>query len=211
MAHEIARQAQMLAFNDLFWFIAVVTLAIIPLIFVMKRPEKVVARAGALAPQGQGCHRKRDRPRGLRRGARCRTKTGCRLPADFGARGADIRRNHALPANGVGVRVHDVGPVHHVFAHATAPIRLRLCAAWRLTVTELSFFCPLVFVDVSDSASCARLTAVSLSKPSAVPDSPTQPAHAGAPWAGTGPPPTMPIQDAQIRPHRNASFSDCQD
>ena len=34
-------QAQMLAFNDLFWFIGVVTLAIIPLIFLMKKPEKV--------------------------------------------------------------------------------------------------------------------------------------------------------------------------
>jgi DHA2 family multidrug resistance protein len=41
IAHEIGRQAQMLAFNDVFWFIAVVTLAIIPLIFLMKKPEKV--------------------------------------------------------------------------------------------------------------------------------------------------------------------------
>jgi DHA2 family multidrug resistance protein len=41
MAHEIDRQAQMLAFNDIFWFIAMVTLAIIPLIFLMKKPEKV--------------------------------------------------------------------------------------------------------------------------------------------------------------------------
>lgn len=41
IAHEIGRQAQMLAFNDIFWFIAVVTLAIIPLLFFMKRPEKV--------------------------------------------------------------------------------------------------------------------------------------------------------------------------
>ncbi len=39
--HEIGRQAQMLAFNDIFWFIAMVTLAIIPLIFLMKRPERV--------------------------------------------------------------------------------------------------------------------------------------------------------------------------
>jgi MFS transporter, DHA2 family, multidrug resistance protein len=38
---EIGRQAQMLAFNDIFWFIAIVTLAIIPLIFMMKRPERV--------------------------------------------------------------------------------------------------------------------------------------------------------------------------
>jgi DHA2 family multidrug resistance protein len=41
IAHEIGRQAQMLAFNDIFWFIAVVTLAIIPLLFLMKRPQKV--------------------------------------------------------------------------------------------------------------------------------------------------------------------------
>jgi DHA2 family multidrug resistance protein len=41
IGHEIARQAQMLAFNDIFWFIAVVTLAIVPLLFLMKRPEKV--------------------------------------------------------------------------------------------------------------------------------------------------------------------------
>ena len=41
VTYEIARQAQMLAFNDLFWFIGLVTLAIIPLIFLMKRPEKV--------------------------------------------------------------------------------------------------------------------------------------------------------------------------
>ena len=27
--------------RDIFWFIAVVTLAIIPLVFLMKRPEKV--------------------------------------------------------------------------------------------------------------------------------------------------------------------------
>ena len=31
----------MLAFNDLFWFIGVVTLAIIPLMLLMKKPEKV--------------------------------------------------------------------------------------------------------------------------------------------------------------------------
>jgi MFS transporter, DHA2 family, multidrug resistance protein len=41
IVHEIDRQAQMLAFNDIFWFIAMVTLAIIPLIFLMKKPEKV--------------------------------------------------------------------------------------------------------------------------------------------------------------------------
>jgi MFS transporter, DHA2 family, multidrug resistance protein len=39
--HEIGRQAQMLAFNDIFWFIGLVTLAIIPLLLLMKKPEKV--------------------------------------------------------------------------------------------------------------------------------------------------------------------------
>jgi MFS transporter, DHA2 family, multidrug resistance protein len=41
IVHEIGRQAQMIAFNDIFWFIAMVTFAIIPLIFLMKKPEKV--------------------------------------------------------------------------------------------------------------------------------------------------------------------------
>jgi MFS transporter, DHA2 family, multidrug resistance protein len=41
IVQEITRQAYMLAFNDIFWFIAVVTLAIIPLVFLMKRPEKL--------------------------------------------------------------------------------------------------------------------------------------------------------------------------
>jgi DHA2 family multidrug resistance protein len=39
MAQEIARQAQMLAFVDLFWFIGLVTLAILPLVLIMKRPS----------------------------------------------------------------------------------------------------------------------------------------------------------------------------
>ena len=38
---EIARQSSMLAFNELFWFIGLVTLAIIPLLFFMKRPAKI--------------------------------------------------------------------------------------------------------------------------------------------------------------------------
>ncbi len=46
VAQAIARQAQMMAFVDLFWFIGIVTLAILPLIFLMKRPEKV----GVLVP-----------------------------------------------------------------------------------------------------------------------------------------------------------------
>jgi DHA2 family multidrug resistance protein len=41
VAYEIGRQAQMLAFNDMFWFIAIVTLGIIPLLFLMKRPKEV--------------------------------------------------------------------------------------------------------------------------------------------------------------------------
>jgi MFS transporter, DHA2 family, multidrug resistance protein len=40
IALEIGRQAQMLAFIDLFWFIGLVTLGILPLVFLMKRPEK---------------------------------------------------------------------------------------------------------------------------------------------------------------------------
>jgi MFS transporter, DHA2 family, multidrug resistance protein len=39
--HEIARQAQMLAFNDLFWFIGICTLAILPVLFFMTRPKEV--------------------------------------------------------------------------------------------------------------------------------------------------------------------------
>src|SRR5665648_81864 len=38
IGHEIARQAQMLAFNDMFWFIGIVTLAITPVLFFMTRP-----------------------------------------------------------------------------------------------------------------------------------------------------------------------------
>jgi len=40
VAHEIGRQAQMLAFVDLFWFIGLVTLGILPLVFMMKRPMR---------------------------------------------------------------------------------------------------------------------------------------------------------------------------
>ncbi|HEV3241765.1 MAG TPA: DHA2 family efflux MFS transporter permease subunit [Methyloceanibacter sp.] len=39
LALEIARQAQMLAFIDLFWFIGIVTFAILPLLLMMKRPK----------------------------------------------------------------------------------------------------------------------------------------------------------------------------
>jgi DHA2 family multidrug resistance protein len=41
VAYEISRQAQMLAFNDLWWFIGIATLAILPLLFLMTRPKKV--------------------------------------------------------------------------------------------------------------------------------------------------------------------------
>ena len=37
---EVTRQAQMQAFIDLFWFIGWVTFAILPLVFIMKRPER---------------------------------------------------------------------------------------------------------------------------------------------------------------------------
>jgi DHA2 family multidrug resistance protein len=41
VARELARQAQMLAFNDIFWFIGICTLAILPVLFFMSRPKKV--------------------------------------------------------------------------------------------------------------------------------------------------------------------------
>ena len=37
---EIARQAQMQAFNDLFWFIGWATFAILPLVFIMTRSAR---------------------------------------------------------------------------------------------------------------------------------------------------------------------------
>ena len=40
IALEVARQAQMQAFIDLFWFIGWVTFALLPLVFLMKRPER---------------------------------------------------------------------------------------------------------------------------------------------------------------------------
>jgi MFS transporter, DHA2 family, multidrug resistance protein len=40
IAHEIGRQGQMIAFNDLFWFIGWITIALLPLLLLMKRPEK---------------------------------------------------------------------------------------------------------------------------------------------------------------------------
>src|SRR4029450_3695968 len=52
-----------------------------------------------------------------------------------------------------------------------------------LKVTAPSFFSALYCLTYSSSASWARLTAVSLSNPSAVPDRPTQAACAGAPRA----------------------------
>jgi DHA2 family multidrug resistance protein len=40
IALEVTRQAQMQAFIDLFWFIGWVTFATLPLVFIMKRPER---------------------------------------------------------------------------------------------------------------------------------------------------------------------------
>lgn len=37
--HEIARQAQMLAFNDIFWFVGLCSLAILPVVLFMARPK----------------------------------------------------------------------------------------------------------------------------------------------------------------------------
>jgi DHA2 family multidrug resistance protein len=39
VAREITRHAEMQAFNDLFWFIGWVTLATLPLLLLVKRPE----------------------------------------------------------------------------------------------------------------------------------------------------------------------------
>jgi hypothetical protein len=39
VAREITRQAEMQASNDLFWFIGWVTLAILPLLLLVKQPE----------------------------------------------------------------------------------------------------------------------------------------------------------------------------
>ena len=48
VALGVARQAQMQAFIDLFWFIGWVTFALLPLVFLMKRPERTgLPRAGA--------------------------------------------------------------------------------------------------------------------------------------------------------------------
>jgi len=47
IGYELARQAQMLAFDDMFWFIGIVTLAITPVLFFMTRPTKV-----SLVPAG---------------------------------------------------------------------------------------------------------------------------------------------------------------
>ena len=46
IALEIGRQAQMLAFIDLFWFIGIVTFAILPLVLMMKKP----AHGGVFIP-----------------------------------------------------------------------------------------------------------------------------------------------------------------
>jgi DHA2 family multidrug resistance protein len=47
ISQEIARQAQMLAFVDLFWFIGVVTFAILPLVLLMKKPARGEAHVPA--------------------------------------------------------------------------------------------------------------------------------------------------------------------
>jgi DHA2 family multidrug resistance protein len=39
LMQEVARQAQMMAFDDLFWFIGICTLLIVPVVFFMSRPK----------------------------------------------------------------------------------------------------------------------------------------------------------------------------
>jgi len=85
-----------------------------------------------------------------------------------------------LPANRVGFLSHDVRVVHHVLAHSAAPIRLRFCAHG-INCDRAEMILGLVLLDIVSSERCARLTAVSLSNPSAVPARTTQAADAGAP------------------------------
>ena len=134
-----------------------------------------------------------------------------RLPANLCTGGADVRRYHPVPANGVGARVHYVWLVNaavdaeteHVRADAAAPIRLRRGAHGVHGDGTESLF-RLVLLDVIASASCARLTAVSLSNPSAVPDRPTHPACAGAPRAQLKPTAT----NASTEPRTDEIISD---
>src|SRR5262249_21049252 len=83
------------------------------------------------------------------------TSTPLGLPANLCAGGADVRRYHSMPANSVGVRVHDVWLVNaainaeaeHVLADAAAPIRLRRRAhGAHVDCTEM--LCGLVLLDV---------------------------------------------------------------
>ena len=64
---EIAQQAQILAFDDLFWFIGLVTLAIIPLIFFMvsntRRSWQVVRMPRRWRSQGRVSGRPSIKPR----------------------------------------------------------------------------------------------------------------------------------------------------
>src|SRR5262249_47899853 len=63
----------------------------------------------------------------------CKKEALIASPANFCAGGADVRRYHPMPTNGVGVRIHDVWLVNAavnaeaelVIADAAAPIRLR--------------------------------------------------------------------------------------
>ena len=118
VAREIGRQAQMLAFVDLFWFIGLVTFAIMPLLFLMKKP-----REGVFIPAHAevGCA-----PRFSGAAARVRGPCEGRLPADGRARRADDRRDHAAPAHRVRLRRDHVRLEVEVGGYRVAPIWLRL-------------------------------------------------------------------------------------
>src|SRR5215472_13234292 len=78
-----------------------------------------------------------------------------KLPANLCTGGANVRRYHPMPANGVGARVHDVWLVNAavnaeaqlVIADAAAPIRLRL-RAHGAHVDGTEFLFRLVLLDV---------------------------------------------------------------
>ena len=110
VALEIGRQAQMLAFIDLFWFIGLVTFAILPLVFLMKKPKD----SWRVHPGAR-----------LRRARRSCGRFELSLPADLGARSADNRRHDTVPADGVGLGRHHIGFDEELGRDQLPPIGLR--------------------------------------------------------------------------------------
>jgi hypothetical protein len=113
-----------------------------------------------------------------------------KLPAEFGAGRTHIGRYHPMPANRVGARGDYVWLVKTamnaetelVIADAVAPIRLRRHALGaQVYCTEM--LCRLVLLDVVVKRESRATDRCLLVKPSAVPDTTTQLACAGAPKA----------------------------